>query len=172
MESSSSDPMPAKLSGARALRSRRDEGHPRSTQGEKLMLVAGLLERGLLVLGSFFLIFRLPFRERHAVDPLAALVLGHRHPACIGGILHPVRQAVAAEPGKVHQIDILDVRARTQMLEQAPERGGLEFGSGLVVERHGYRSFPWRRGARPRCHYNSDAPARFPARLATDHRTI
>ena len=33
------------------------------------------------------------------------------------------------------------------MLEQAPERGGLEFGSGLVVERHGYRSFPWRRRA-------------------------
>jgi hypothetical protein len=25
------------------------------------------------------------------------------------------------------------------MLDEAPERGGLEFGSGLVVERHGYR---------------------------------
>src|SRR6185312_6758731 len=135
--------MRAKLSGARAPRSRREKGHPRSTQGGNLVLVAGLLERGLLVLGSLFLMLRLPLLVRHAVDPLAALVLGHRNPAFVGGVLHPVRQAIAAEARKIHQIDILHVGACAQMLDEAPESGGLEFGSGLVVERHGYRPFPW-----------------------------
>ena len=101
------------------------------------MSVPGLLERGLLVLGGLLLVLGLPFLIRHAVDRLTALVLGHRHTAGVSGLLHPVRQAIAAEAGEIHQVDVLHVGARAQMLEKAPERCGLELRGGLFVERHG-----------------------------------
>jgi len=44
-------------------------------------------------------------------------------PLRVGGVLEPVGQAVAAEAGQIHQIDVLDVGARPQMLDQAPESG-------------------------------------------------
>src|SRR5262245_24599952 len=102
-----------------------------------LVLVTGLLERGLLVLGGLLLVLGLPFLVRHAVERLPALGLGHRHAARIGGVLHPVRQALAAEAGKIHQVEVLHIGALAQMLDEAPERGGLELGAGLVVKRHG-----------------------------------
>src|SRR5262245_27263386 len=107
---------------------RRPEG-----QRHRSMLLACFFERGFLVGRRLFLILRLPFLERHAVHGLAALVLRHCHALGVGGILHPVRQAVAAEAGEVHQVDVLHVGARAQMLEQAPERGGFELRAGLVV---------------------------------------
>src|SRR6516162_10402457 len=137
------------------------------------MLVTCLLECGLLVLGGLLLMLGLPLIVRHAVNPLAALVLGHRYTACIGGVLHPVRQAIAAEAGEIHQVDVLHVGVLAQMLDQAAERGGLELGAGLVFKRHGasfrlnMRVSSW--GAP--CHKNSDGERRFPACLACPDRT-
>src|ERR1043165_602593 len=62
---------------------------------------------------GFLLVLRLPFVVRHAVHALAALVLAQRHALGVGRILHPVRQAVAAEAGEIHQVDVLHVGART-----------------------------------------------------------
>src|SRR5215218_9255020 len=88
--------------------------------------VAGLrfLEGRELRPGRLVLVARLPGVVRHAVDVLAALVLGERDAARVGGLLQPVRQAVAAEPGEVHQVDVLHVRACPQVLDEAPEGGG------------------------------------------------
>ncbi len=101
---------------------------------KQLVLVRGFPEGSLLILGGLFLMLGLPFLVRHAVDRLSALVLAHRHAVRIGRILHPVGQAVAAEAGEVHEIDVLHVGARAQVLEQPAERGRLELGARLLVD--------------------------------------
>src|SRR5690242_10083766 len=67
--------------------------------------VAGmrLLHRRHLLRRRTALIFGLPGLIGHAVDLLAALVLGERHALLVGGILEPVGEAVAAEAGQIHQ---------------------------------------------------------------------
>src|SRR4029079_4644284 len=92
------------------------------------MLIRGrrLLERRLLLLRRLFLVLGLPLLERLAVDDLSALVPGHRNALGVGGVLHPVRQAIAAEAGEIHHVDVLHVGAATQMLDQALVDGGLE----------------------------------------------
>src|SRR5262249_6513214 len=79
----------------------------------------------------------LPFLIRHAVDRLTARVLAERDAALVGLFLHPVGQAVAAEAGEIHQIDVLHVSARAQVLDEAAKNRGFELGAGLVVEGHG-----------------------------------
>lgn len=44
------------------------------------------------------------------------------------------REAVAAEPGEVHQIDVLHVGAFAQVLDQPAEGGRLQLGAGRGVE--------------------------------------
>ena len=83
---------------------------------------------------------RLPLLIGHAVDRLAALVLADGDPFGVGLFLHPVGQAVAAEAGQIHQIDVLDVGPGAQVADQAPENGGFQFRSGFVVDRHGLGS--------------------------------
>src|ERR1700761_6036564 len=75
----------------------------------------GLLHRGHLLGTCDVLMFRLPGLIGHAVDGLATLVPGQRNALLIGGILQPVRQAVAAEACQVHQVDVLDVSALAQV---------------------------------------------------------
>src|SRR5262249_23409812 len=84
---------------------------------------------------------------------------------------HPVRQAIAAEAGKIHQVDVLHVGALAQMLDEAPERGGLELGAGLVVKRHGasFRLTVRVLELGVACDKNSDGAGRFPARLKPVH---
>src|SRR5262249_3465841 len=60
-----------------------------------------LLHRLELSRSGRTLIFRLPLLVGHAVDRLAALVLRQSDALGVGSILHPVRQAVAAEAGKI-----------------------------------------------------------------------
>ncbi len=86
---------------------------------------------------GFALVLRLPGLVGHAVDRLAAFVLGQRNALFIGRILEPVGQAIAAEPGQIHQVDVLDVGPVTQMPNQTPEYGSFQFCSGFVVKRHG-----------------------------------
>src|SRR5712671_8053190 len=82
------------------------------------------------------LICRLPGLVRHAVDGLAALVLGHRSAFGVRLVLEPVRQAIAAEAREVHQVDVLDIGAAAQMFDEAPEHRGFKFRSGFVVDCH------------------------------------
>src|SRR5690348_1996732 len=89
-----------------------------------------------LCAGGLSLIFRFPLFVRHAVDRFATLVLGHGNALRVGGVLHPVGQAVAAEARKVHEVDILHVSATAQMLNEAPQNGGFEFCACSVVEGH------------------------------------
>src|SRR6185312_8015753 len=77
----------------------------------------------------------LPFLVRHAVNDLAAFVLAHAEAFGVGCVLHPVRQAIAAEARQIHHIDVLHVGARAQMLDQAPEHGRFKLGARLVVHR-------------------------------------
>src|SRR5947209_13902856 len=81
--------------------------------------------------------FLLPGLVRHAVDGLAALILRHLRALGVSRLFKPIGQAVTAEPGQIHQIDVLNVGARAQMLDHASESGGLELRSGFVVNRHG-----------------------------------
>ena len=50
------------------------------------------------------------------------------------GVAVPVRQAVAAEAGEVHQVDVLDVAAFAQVLDQPAEGGGFELAFLLLAE--------------------------------------
>lgn len=59
----------------------------------------------------FRLVLRLPFIERHAVYDLARLLLVHIDAACFRGGQVPLPQAIAAETGKIHEVDILHIRA-------------------------------------------------------------
>jgi hypothetical protein len=95
------------------------------------------LEGGLLLRARFFLMLGAPLVIRLAIDEFAAFFLGHGQTFFIRRVLHPVRQAVAAETGQIHQIDVLDVGTGAQVADQAPENGGFQFRSGFVVDRHG-----------------------------------
>src|SRR4051812_5169424 len=69
---------------------------------------------GDLVGAGFLLVLRLPLVIGHAVDGFAALVLAERNTFCVGSVLQPVRQAVAAEAREIHQVDVLHISARAQ----------------------------------------------------------
>jgi len=66
----------------------------------------------------------------HAVDGLAALVLGHRSAFGVRLVLEPVRQAIAAEAREVHQVDVLDIGAAAQMFD---ERRNTAASSSVLV---------------------------------------
>ena len=98
-----------------------------------LVLVLGLVESLLLVARGFLLVLGLPLVVRHAVDDLARLGIGDLDALLARLLAVPARQAVAAEAGQIHQVDVLHVRALLQMRDQAAEGGGFELGAGLVV---------------------------------------
>jgi hypothetical protein len=104
--------------------------------GKTSMPALGFFHRRELLGTGLALKSRLPGLIGHAVDCLAAFVLAHLGAPRVGLLLEPVGQAVAAEACKIHEIDILDIGAGAQMLDQAPENGGFEFRSGFVVWGH------------------------------------
>src|SRR5882757_4242315 len=112
-------------------------GFVRRRAGARSMPAMALFHRRELLRTGLALKARLPGLVGHAVDGLAALVLAHRCALGVGFLFQPVRQAVAAEARQIHQIDVLDVVAGAQMLDEAPEHSSLEFRLGLVVDRHG-----------------------------------
>src|SRR5262245_9636987 len=97
------------------------------------VLVPGLVVGLLLLARRFLLVLGLPFVVRHAVDDLARLGIGYLDAPRARLLAVPARQAVAAETGQIHQVDILHVGALLQMLDQPAKGGGFEFGAGLVV---------------------------------------
>src|SRR5690242_10475832 len=84
---------------------------------------------------------RLPVLVRHPVDDLARLRVGERDAALLGGGAVPLGQAVPAEPGQVHDIDVLDIRALPEVGDEAAKRRGLELGASAVVDRVGHVLF-------------------------------
>jgi hypothetical protein len=74
--------------------------------------------------------FRLPVGERLAVNGGAGFVLRHADAALFGGFAVPVGQAVAAEAGEDHQIDVLHVAA---VVHEVPEEARKAAASIWVV---------------------------------------
>ena len=96
--------------------------HPRELLGRCLGLVSGL-----------------PFGGREAVDHFACGGLVPRKAA----FDDPVRQAIAAEARKAHQVDVLGIVAVLEVLYQAAEGGG-RYGIGKRIDCiriHG--NLPW-----------------------------
>src|SRR6478672_9316086 len=98
------------------------------------MLVGGLIESGLLLLRSLFMVLGLPLLVRHAVDQLAALIIRHWDMPFVSCVLHPIREAIAAEADEINQVDILHSGTRAQMSKEASELCSLELGPGLFIE--------------------------------------
>src|SRR5580698_4091770 len=113
-------------------RSRHWSGAPPAKTFELPVLVRALVVGLLLVARGLFLVLGLPLVVRHAVDDLAGLGVGDLDAARAGFLAVPARQAIAAETGQVHQVDILHIRALLQMRDQPAKSGGFEFGTGLV----------------------------------------
>src|SRR5947207_724211 len=89
-------------------------------------------ESGLLLGARFLLELLAPFVIGHAVDDLARFGIAERDALLLGRGAVPFRQAVAAEAGEVHQIDVLHIGAFAQMRDQRAERRRFELGAGLV----------------------------------------
>src|SRR6185437_5384154 len=104
------------------------------------MLVLRGGEGGLLLRARLLLMLLAPLVVGHAVNDLARLRVGKLDTALPGGLAVPSRQAIAAEPGQIHQVDILHIGALAQMRDEGAERRGFEFGAGLVV--HAYLQNP------------------------------
>src|SRR4051794_12904315 len=92
------------------------------------------LEGGALFGARLALVARLPLLVGHAVDMRPALLLGERDAARVRRLLEPVRQAVAAEPGEVHEVDVLHVRAGAQVLHEPAQDRRLEFSPGFWID--------------------------------------
>src|SRR5437660_4099232 len=90
-------------------------------------------ESGLLFGGRFLLVLLAPLVIRHAVDDFTRLGVAERDALFVGRGAVPFRQAVAAEAGEVHQVDVLYVGALAQMRDQRAVRRGFKLGAGLVV---------------------------------------
>src|SRR3954462_9552375 len=101
------------------------------------VLRLGCRERRLLFRRRLFLMLLAPLVVWHAIDDFARLGIGQRDPALLGRRAVPFRQTVAAEPGEVHQVDILHVGALAQMRDERAECRGLQLGTGPVVDRIG-----------------------------------
>ena len=80
------------------------------------------------------LMARLPLGIGHAVDQLAGFVLGHCEAACLRRLAVPVGQAIPAESREIHEVDVLHIAAVPEVLDEAPEGSGLEFGAGRLVD--------------------------------------
>src|ERR1700732_5012482 len=100
------------------------------------MLRLGGGESRLLLGARLLLVLLAPFVIGHAVDNLARFRIAQRDALLLGRGPVPFRQAVAAEAGEVHQIDILHIGALAQMLDQSAEGRGFELGAGLVIHGH------------------------------------
>src|SRR5262245_44835984 len=95
----------------------RELRRPRHTGLAPMRSGGGLRELCLRLRRSLGLVALLPFLVGHAVNELARFILAECDAALGSRLLIPVRQAVAAEAGEIHQIDVLDVSAGAQMLE-------------------------------------------------------
>jgi hypothetical protein len=92
-----------------------------------VILMAGFEARSLLG-GRLGLVFLAPIFKGHAVHNLTGFWLGDFGPLFGGGFLIPAAEAVPAEAGQVHQVDVLYIGAAAQMVAQAAEDGRFDLG--------------------------------------------
>lgn len=74
-------------------------------------------EGGKLCGRRFRLVFCFPLRKGFAVDAFARCVLVHGHATRLRRVAVPVGQTIAAEAAGNHQVDVLHVAARMQMIK-------------------------------------------------------
>jgi hypothetical protein len=86
---------------------------------------------------ELFLVTRFPLFVGHAVDDLSRLRIGQLEAPLLGRLAIPARETVAAEPGQLHQVDVLYIGSFAQMLDQPPKRCGFKFGAGALIHRSG-----------------------------------
>src|SRR3981189_1165144 len=98
--------LPALRAGPLPLPPLRGRRGPMSHDARRLVLVLALVVGLLLVTRSLLLVLGLPLVLRHAVDDLARLRVGDLDAARAGFLAVPARQAIAAETGQVHQVDV------------------------------------------------------------------
>jgi len=97
-------------------------------------------ESGELLLRGGALVQGLPLGICHAVNDFAGIWIGDGNALIGGGLAIPAAEAIAAETGEIHQIDILGVGAFAQVLHQAAKGGGFELFGGGGIERGGRHS--------------------------------
>jgi hypothetical protein len=66
---------------------------------------------------------------RHAVHRLAGFRIGQRDAALFSAREVPLGEAVAAKAGQVHELDVLNIAALGEVLQEAAESRGFEFGT-------------------------------------------
>jgi hypothetical protein len=64
-----------------------------------------------------------------------SLIPGHGQAYGLGLTQHPTGQAVSAEAGEIHHLDVLHVRAATQVADHTAEYRRLEFDTSFVIDR-------------------------------------
>src|SRR5471032_2353288 len=89
-------------------------------------------ERGLLLRASLLLVLGFPLAVRHAVNHFTGSVEAQVDLLFIGSGLVPLRQAVTAETGEVHQVDVLHILAAVQVRDQSTKGGGFKFEAFLI----------------------------------------
>ena len=94
------------------------------------------VEGSSLLRRRFGLIPRLPIGVRHPVDQLSSAFFTKLDSLAFGGFLIPARQTVSAEPGEVHERDVLYVCPLAQMIDQPSEGGSLELDARAFVDVH------------------------------------
>ena len=83
--------------------------------------------------GRFRLINAFPFRERHAVDTFACLIVIEGDVSFPSGSEIPFGKTIPAETSEIHEINILHVGAALQVFYQATKSGGFNFITSLVI---------------------------------------
>ena len=84
-----------------------------------------------LIGAGFALVSGLPFGKRLAIDDFPRLLLAERLTTLFGRFAIPVGKAISAKTGLRHQIDVLYITARGQVLQQATKCSGFKFGADV-----------------------------------------
>ena len=96
------------------------------------MAVGG--ESAQLLLGGGLLVFLLPLGVRHTVDPFTGVGVRKLKTLLAGRFRVPAAQAIAAEAGSDHQIDVLHFLVLVQVLEQAPQHRCFQVPACILVD--------------------------------------
>ena len=84
-------------------------------------MLCAAFKSGSLLWRRVLLVFLFPFLEGHAVDQGASMILRYRSSGILRRFGVPVGEAVSAETGKIHEIDILNIASLGEMLEKPPK---------------------------------------------------
>src|SRR6056297_1143876 len=106
-------------------------------QAWDVVLFVGLMafgKSGLLVWSGLGLIGRFPLIHAHAIENFTRFHLVHVDAAGVRRLLIPATQAIAAEAGEFHHVDVLHIRpVFHQVLTQAAKGRRFEFHAGLFI---------------------------------------